>query len=332
MMTKKLMISVMFSMLVFSCSNDIPVQTHELLHGVWVRQGFMERLAQLYSVDAVLDSFNDSIEYLIVDPLYNSLDRDSTLIPEEISSPEIIEYSENGDSTIIPALMTRGLINEDSLTLEERDYSQSIWVVEICSKDRIHPHRLYYQGNGYFESTGSDESGTKLFLKIIDKKNMLIEYGRCDDHGNAKSSANYYLFDHGGRWYSERYKWGWETDLNDNTLSKYWKLIEEQSMRNVKSIECYQRINDNKDSLISVYSLKDIKQYRGISISLADQITEIDAISKVLIPSNLLPSMDYRDNRYLNDVLDFTIKNDTAYIGSTHPRLHGTYFLVIQHK
>ena len=68
---------LMVCIAISACTNDIPEQTRELLHGVWARTGFKEKIPVLYTPENIAASFEDTVLYYVIDPLYHSLSNDS---------------------------------------------------------------------------------------------------------------------------------------------------------------------------------------------------------------------------------------------------------------
>jgi len=321
MQKKYVKIILMVCMAISACTNDIPEQTRELLHGVWARTGYKEKIPILYTPENIAASFEDTVLYYVIDPLYHSLSNDSVYRP---NCPTYRTDTLN-DTTFCLEISYEPWINKDSLTLAERNSTTSIWVIEECyvnNKSVSHPVCLTYQGKGLFYSEKNAIDGTMKYLRIKDKKDSTVEYGKCDSDGKTLSNVELSQLFTGKSWYFDRSLFGWSDDSyrSDDQLES---LFFNEAFKNVKCIELRQSLRDG-DSLICVYDMKDVIKKNGIWINNSNSTVSVDTLYPHL---KYAEEVDLRDPEAARSDYSLIWQGDSAFLKNRN--LQGTFYLKV---
>lgn len=309
-------------LLLMSCTHEIPTDTHELLHGYWEIKGYSEQLALNYTDTAALDALNDSIDLLVIDPIYVPLGKESQVgcIANDISKS--ITH-EDGSVTGWVGID----VIEDTITSTNDSCSNSIWVLEHCcfgDECKQYDTQLYYKGNGYFVENDSLDTGSRKFLRITNEKKLQAEYGVCDSHGKEIASRTIKRLFAGDKWKYRKSPDGLLENayLDDSTESIYWDYIHQQPIKYIEQIDLYCSISADHDSLICSYSHTDITNKYGISFTGYD--IDLDTIRNSFVDDE---EVDLNDKSSWNKECDLIWSNDTAYLSQR--RLQGDYYIVV---
>jgi hypothetical protein len=312
---------LMVCIAISACTNDIPEQTRELLHGVWARTGYKEKIPVLYTPENIAASFEDTVLYYVIDPLYHSLSNDSVYRP---NCPTYRTDTLN-DTTFCLEISYEPWINKDSLTLAERNSTTSIWVIEECyvnNKSVSHPVCLTYQGKGLFYSEKNAIDGTMKYLRIKDKKDSTVEYGKCDSDGKILSNVELSQLFTGKSWYFDRGLFGW-SDYSYRSDDQLESLFFNEAFKNVKCIELRQSLRDG-DSLICVYDMKDVIKKNGIWINNSNSTVSVDTLYPHL---KYAEEVDLRDPEAARSDYSLIWQGDSAFLKNRN--LQGTFYLTV---
>ena len=285
---------LMVCIAISACTNDIPKQTRELLHGVWARTGYKEKIPVLYTPENIAASFEDTVDTL-------------------------------NDTTFCLVLSNEPLINKDSLTFAERNSTTSIWVIEECyvnNKYVRHPVCLTYQGKGLFYSDKNAIDGTMKYLRIKDKKDSTVEYGKCDSDGKILSNVELSQLFTGKSWYFDRGLFGW-SDYSYRSDDQLESLFFNEAFKNVKCIELRQSLRDG-DSLICVYDMKDVIKKNGIWINNSNSTVFVDTLRPHL---KYAEEVDLRDPEAARSNYSLNWRGDSAFLQNRN--LQGTFYLKV---
>ena len=306
-----------------ACTNDIPEQTRELLHGVWARTGFKEKIPVLYTQENIAASFEDTMLHIVVDPLYHSMSID-TIEKYGLHCPSFRTCTFN-DTTFNLDISFEPWPNKDSLTFAEFNSTTSIWVLETCvvnNKDVEYPVCLTYQGQGLFCSEKNAIDGTMKFLRIKDKKNFKMEYGQCDSGGKTLSSVELSRLFAGKSWNFDRVLSGWFDDSNV-LYDQLNHFFFNEAFQNVKCLELRQSLPGG-DSLICVYNKKDVFKKNGIWI---DDLNSTVSVDTLLPHLKYAEVVDLRDHEATRSDFDLIWEGDSAFLQNRN--LQGIFFLKV---
>lgn len=273
-----------------SCQKDGFGETREFLHGTWAREGFTNTLRQNHNYKMALESMNDTIGFIHIDPCFGAQKGKRKWCMDPF--------------------------NPDSLTDEERDSTNSIWFYEDYPLRRQHAFRLFYKGDDYFLSEPLAD-GERKYCKIISGKDNRVEYGLMDKDDHIKASLSLELLYRTKKWCSERFREEWaelyvyHVDNVDFILKNF--------MYGVKSIKLYKSASPN-DSLLHTYSNEDIKKEKGIRIYFTGDGALVEHLQ-----SGLKPKDETDDGN--NDCFFLTWRGDTAILKNN--TLDGDYYMVL---
>ena len=312
-----------------SCTNDISIDTHEILHGVWAKKGFSENIAKYYTRDRVTKAVGDSLFCYIVDPLYCRNDS-GRMIANLYTCPVFVsETTDDSLTTTTFAQVPGGMgIDKDSITNEERYSKNTIWGLEDDIDFQERAIKLEHQGNGYFLSA---DASINKFMKILN--DSTLQYGTCNNEGKTIAyieleklfSKDWYFnrsTDQSGsaHWY----------DASDRVAYGLEDVFFYKAFSDVQSATLYERKN-GKDIKIAEYDRKTIlkKDDNGVPNS---QI-RIDGLNAYINLDTLVSRINRPDtisllNPGIYNSFDLEWRGDTAYIH--HIYLEGEFFLKIK--
>ena len=160
------------------------------------------------------------------------------------------------------------------------------------------------------------------YLRIKDKKDSTVEYGKCDSDGKTLSSAELSQLFTGKRWRFDRGLFGWSDDsyVSDNQLES---LFFNEAFQNVKYIELRQSLHGG-DSLICVYDKKDVFKRNGIWIDNLNSTVSVDALRPHL---KYAEEVDLRDSEAARSDYSLIWQGDSAFLQNRN--LRGTFYLKV---
>ena len=285
--------------LFLSCSKDCPDSLRENIHGVWAADGYIERLKNMHNDVSVVESFNDTIDYVIVDLLFETKNGIPTLI-EDWSIP-----------------------NPDSITQTEFEEKSYILVKEVCIKNKKFSnivYKMFYDGDNGFWS--KENNGIEKHLKYSQKTHKTIFTVCNKDKKILSKRILSLLYGQKNCWGYERYNGDYESDVL-NIMSSKFRF--NTAFYCVKDLSFYIK-NNNRDSIIAVTTID----------SLINDYDFYEGNTKLLIHNEkILSHLKFITKRIgdpifqsCSDTLQLQWAKDTIFLLYKNNKLEGYYIKV----